>query len=85
MLTKLRKKKIYLSRTLFFFNQQTIQTLKSKSNPNQAIQNAIATLLLLSHNKKIHTHTPSKHPNLEINPPLSYAQKSSASTLSQIA
>ena len=30
---------------------QPIQALKDKSNPNQAFQNAIATLLLLSHKK----------------------------------
>jgi hypothetical protein len=40
-----------LFRTLFFFNLQTIQAPDNKINPNQAYQNAITTLLLLSHNK----------------------------------
>jgi hypothetical protein len=70
--------------TLFFFNQQTTQTPKEKSNPNQAFQNAFATLLLLSHNKKIHIHFPYKHLNLGTNPPSTYAQNSSTSTLTQI-
>jgi len=48
------KKKIFLVRALFFFNQQTTQTLKEKSNPNHKHQNAIAGLLLLSHNKNIY-------------------------------
>jgi len=43
------KKKIFLIRSLFFFKQQTTQTPNSKSNPNQAFQNAITTLLLLPH------------------------------------
>ena len=41
--------------TFFFFNQQTILPPNNKNNPKQAFQNAIATLLLLSHKKKLHT------------------------------
>jgi len=41
--------------SLFFFKQQTFQTPNNKSNPNQAFQNAITPLLLLSHKKNPHT------------------------------
>jgi len=37
----------------FFFNLQTTQTPKEKNNLNQAFQNAITTLLLLSHKTNI--------------------------------
>ena len=47
------KKKVYLFQTLFFFKQQTTQTPKEKNNPNHKYQNAIATLLLLSQQKKL--------------------------------
>jgi hypothetical protein len=47
------------STPFFRLNLQTPQALNQESNPKQAYQNAIARLLLLSHNKKFHTHFPS--------------------------
>ena len=71
------------STPFFRLNLQTPQALNQESNPKQAYQNAFATLLLLSHNKKFHTHS-SSNIRLSGQIPPSYTQNSSTSTLAKI-
>jgi hypothetical protein len=69
----------------FFLQSANNTTPNNKNNPNHKHQNAIATLLLLSHNKNSTHISLYKHPTLRTNSPTSYAQNSSTLTLPHIA
>jgi hypothetical protein len=71
--------------TPFFLQSANNPNPKQQKQPKPSISKCICNpSSSITQQKNPHTY-PSKHPNLEINPPLSYAQKSSTSTLSQIA